>query len=98
MQTLLDSRAKTVPSNYKVLGFISEVPGSEEPGYSLTDEQWNKAKRQEDPNYDWYAYQQCVQKALFDHPEFAHREHEAAVQHEWDDILADLEPYNPRSI
>ena len=98
MQLLLDSRAKTVPTNYTVQGCVQEVPGAEVPGYSCTPDQWAKAKRQEDPNYDWWAYQQCVTKALFDHPEFAHREHEAAVAQEWNDILTELEPFNPRTV
>lgn len=98
MQTLLDSRAKTVPTNYTVKGFTSEVPGAEVPGYSCTEEQWAKAKRMEDPHYDWSAYQNCVKNSLFDHPELAHREHEEAIQAEWESVLSDLEPFNKRGI
>lgn len=93
MQTLLDSRAKTVPSNYDVRGVDVVVPGSEEPGYSLTPEQWAKAERMADPNYDWSNYQNAIKNSLFDHPDFAHREHEAAVTQEWNEILSDLEPF-----
>jgi len=96
--TLLESRAKTIPSNYLVQGVVSDVEGSEEPTYSLTEEQWAKAKRMEDPNYDWYAYKMCVSNALFDHPDFAHRQHDEAIESEWADILNSLEPFNPRSV
>ena len=98
MLELLDSYPKTMPSNHIVQEFILSVPGSDTPGYSLTEAQWDKATRQANPNYDWYAYQQCVTKALFDHPEFAHREHDAAVAHEWEDILSELEPFNQRAV
>lgn len=93
METLLDSRAKTVPSNYNVQGFTSVVPGSEEPGYSLTQDQWAKADRMADPNYDWSNYQNAIKNSLFDHPDFAHREHEIAVTEEWNTILGELEPF-----
>lgn len=92
MQTLLDSRPKTVPSNYSVTGFQSDVPGAEVPGYSLTEEQWDKARRQADPNYDWHSYQQAVKNSLFDHPSLAHREHDESIKAEWNEILNELEP------
>lgn len=98
METLLDSRAKTVPSNYNVRGLDMVVPGSEEPGYSLTPEQWAKAERMNDPNYDWTSYQNAIKNSLFDHPALAHREHEEATITEWNEILGDLEPFNARSV
>lgn len=98
MLKLLECYPKTRPSNYQVQGIESNLEGSEEPTYSLTEEQWAKAKRMEDPNYDWYAYQQCVSKALFDHPDFAHRQHDEAIQAEWAEILSELEPFNPRGV
>ena len=93
MEMLLASRAKTVPKNYSVKGFQLEEAGAEVPGYSLTEEQWAKAKRMEDPNYDWGNYQNAIKNSLFDHPDFAHREHDMAVTEEWNTILSDLEPF-----
>lgn len=98
MQTLLDSRAKTVPSNYQVKGFQLQESGAEVPGYSLTAEQWAKAERQASPDYDWYSYQQAVKNNIFDHPALAHREHDESVKHEWNSILSDLEPFNARGV
>lgn len=98
MLSLLESRAKTIPANYQVKGIVSILEGSQEPAFSITEEQWAKAKRMEDPHYDWYAYQQCVSKALFDHPDFAHRQHDEAIESEWADILSNLEPFNPRAV
>lgn len=93
MQTLLSSRAKTVPNNYQVRGVDIEVPGAEVPGYSCTPEQWEKAKRMEDPNYDWSNYQAAIKNSLFDHPALAHREREEAVISEWNEVLKELEPF-----
>lgn len=98
MELLLESRAKSIPSNYHVKGVELNAEGSSEPSYSLSEDQWAKAKRMEDPHYDWYAYQQCVSKALFDHPDFAHRQHDEAIEAEWADILNNLEPFNKRSV
>lgn len=93
METLLDSRAKTVSSNYRVHGVELVVPGAEVPGYSCTPDQWEKAKRMEDPNYDWNSYQSAIKNSLFDHPALAHREREEAVTAEWNEILKELEPF-----
>lgn len=94
MVTLLDSRAKTIPSNYDVQPLEVIAPGSETPGYSLTEEQWAKAARMADPNYDWASYQAAIKNSLFDHPALAHREHEESVTAEWDSILKELEPFH----
>lgn len=93
MHKLLDSRPKTMPSNYAVKGFQSDVPGAEVPGYSLTADQWAKAERMNDPNYDWHNYQNAIKNSLFDHPDFAHREREQAMTEEWNDVLSELEPF-----
>lgn len=96
MQVLLDSRAKTVPSNYNVKGYSSDIPGSETPGYSLTAAAWDKAKRQEDPNYDWNGYQNSISNPLFDHPAFVGVEHDPNT--DWEAILRELEPFNRRAV
>lgn len=96
MKTLLASYPKTAPSNYQVKGEDITVPGSEVPGYSLTADQWEKAKRMEHPDYDWNGYTKTASRVLFDHPSLAHREHEEAQLVEWNSILNDLEPFNQR--
>lgn len=94
MQALYDSRAKTIPSNHRVTGVDAyDFPGSEEPGYSCTPDQWEKARRMELPNYDWAAYRKAIQNSLFDHPELAHKTEVAAVQDEWNNVLKELEPF-----
>lgn len=98
MHLLLSSFAKTIPSNYSVQGVTLVDPLAETPGGTLDDAAWDKATRQADPNYDWSSYQRAVKEALFDHPEFAHREREEAIREEWDDILSNLEPFNPRGV
>lgn len=97
MEMSLSSRAKTVPSNYNVRGVDMVVPGSEEPGYSLTPDQWAKADRMNDPNYDWNSYQNAIKNSLFDHPALAHRETDQALAMQWNDLLKELEPFNSRS-
>lgn len=94
MQALYDSRAKTIPSNHRIAGIDAyDFPGSEEPGYSCTPDQWEKARRMELPNYDWDAYRKAIKNALFDHPELAHKTEVAAVQDEWNHVLKELEPF-----
>lgn len=92
MHLLLSSYPKTVPSNYKVQGMTLVDPLAETPGGTLDAAAWDKAKRQADPNYDWYSYQKAVKNALFDHPELAHKEHEESLLEEWNSILCELEP------
>lgn len=96
MQLLLESRPKTVPCNYDLILEESYLPGSEQPGFSIDEAQWDKAKRQEDPNYDWYAYQTAISNPLFDHPSFANSEHD--LEREWEDLLRELEPFNRRVV
>lgn len=96
MKTLLASYPKTVPNNYEVRGQEVSDAGAEVPGYSLTPDQFAKAQRMEDPNYDWNGYQKSASRILFDHPSLAHREHEEAQLVEWNSILNDLEPFNQR--
>ena len=94
----LESFPKTMPSNFEIAAFELINPDAVDVGGTLTEEAFAKGKRQDDPHYDWYGYTQSVNKALFDHPDFAHREHEAAQKTEWNQILKDLEPFNPRAV
>jgi hypothetical protein len=96
MRTLLASYPKTVPNNYEVKGEDIEIAGAGDPGYSLTPDQWEKAIRMEDPNYDWNGYTTAATRVLFDHPSLAHKEHDEAQLIEWNNILNDLEPFNRR--
>jgi hypothetical protein len=94
VRTLLESFPRTIPSNYKVKGLELYEEGPA--GFSLNDEAWAKADRQSDPNYDWYGYQQAIMNPIFDHPVLAHREANAALVVQWNDVLKELEPFNPR--
>lgn len=96
MQLLLDSRPKTVPSNYEVKGMELYEEGP--PGFSITDDQLAKAKRMEDPHYDWWSYQQSASNPLFDHPNLANREHDRGLAMGWNDLLKELEPFNSRRV
>uniref|UniRef100_A0AAU6VZH7 Uncharacterized protein n=3 Tax=unclassified bacterial viruses TaxID=12333 RepID=A0AAU6VZH7_9VIRU len=98
MLLALEPFPKTMPSNHQVREFDFENPEAVTIGGTLDAEAWAKCSRQADPNYDWYGYTQSVNKTLFDHPDFAHREHEAAQKTEWNQILKDLEPFNPRAV
>lgn len=98
MLKLLESYPKTRPSNYDVVAFELVNPEAIEVGGTLDAAAWDKAIRQEDPNYDWYGYTQSVNKALFDHPDFAHRENDQALSMQWNDLLKELEPFNKRAI
>lgn len=97
MDRLLACFPKTIPRNYEVRGMVLEEPGSETPGYSLTEAQFDKAKRMEDPNYDWASYERHIREPLFDHPDFTSRQGEYAMEKEWNDLLSQLEPFR-RSI
>lgn len=94
MHQLYDSRAKTIPSNHRIVGVELVVPGSDIPGYSCTPDQWEKARRMELPNYDWAAYRKAIKDHLFDHPELAHKTEMQAQRDEWNKILSDLEPFH----
>lgn len=89
MRLLLDSRAKTVPSNYDIQG--AELMQEGPPGFSCTPEQWEKAKRMEDPHYDWSGYQN-LQAPKGDHPDFIIRAKEAELIQRWEAILREKEP------
>ena len=98
MLKLLELYPKTRPANYELSAVVFINPEAIEPGGTLTKEAWDKAIRQEDPNYDWYGYTQSVNKALFDHPAFSNRESDQAMAMQWNDLLKDLEPFNKRAI
>lgn len=93
MQKLLECFPKTMPTNYQVKGMEVSDVGSDVPGYSITQDQIDKAIRMEDPNYDWAAYERSIKDPLFDHPDFASRQGEFAMTAEWNDLLSQLEPF-----
>lgn len=93
MQKLLACFPKTMPSNYQVKGMTVCDVDSDVPGYSLTADQFEKAKRMEDPNYDWASYERHIKDPLFDHPDFAARQGDFAMTAEWNDLLSQLEPF-----
>lgn len=98
MLLALEPFPKTMPSNHQVRSFELTNPEAVFVGGTLDDAAWAKCSRQADPHYDWYGYQQSVNKALFDHPDFAHREHEESQKAEWNQILKELEPFNQRAV
>lgn len=89
MLLMLSSFAKTVPSNHNFVGI--EVTEEGPPGFSCTPEQWEKAKRMEDPHYDWGGYQNLtVPKG--DHPDYINRAKEAELVNMWEGIVRTKEP------
>lgn len=91
MNKMLSPFAKTMPSNYTIVGGTTDNPEAALAGGSLTKEAWAKAERQANPDYDWAGYQYCVKNSLFDHPRLAHREAEQAMIMHWNDILTELD-------
>lgn len=89
MKLSLSSRAKTVPDNYSRQGMDTGAFGP--PGYSLTEEQMNKAQRMESEYYDWRSYEQ-VQNPQVEHPEYRSRGQAAAIAVHWERIVSELEP------
>lgn len=81
--------AKTVPSNYNRTGM--ELLPDIAPGDTCTPDQWDKAKRMEDPHYDWAGYTATtVPKG--DHPEYVARAKYAELVEHWEAILKVKEP------
>lgn len=89
MRLTYSSYAKTVPGNYSRTGMelLEDIP----PGASCTSEQWDKAKRMEDPHYDWNSYHNNTQPKG-DHPEYVARAKVAELVKKWEDILREKEP------
>lgn len=90
MKLTLEPYAKTIPSNYSRQGMelLEDLP----PGASCTPEQWDKAKRMEDPHYDWAGYASNTQPKG-DHPEYVARAKYAELVEKWDKVLAEKEPF-----
>lgn len=84
MELLLDPRAKTIPSNYSVKGL--EVDLGETPGYSLTEDAMDKARRQESEYYDWKGYE-ALTNPVVEHPEYRSKGEAFALTKHWEEIL-----------
>ena len=89
MLLLLSPRAKTMPGNYQVKGFATEDLGS--PGYSLTEEAMERARKQEMEYYDWRTYE-AVQDPQVEHPEYRSKGEAFALATHWEGIMRELEP------
>lgn len=89
MHLTLSAFAKTVPSNYSRQGM--ELMEALEPGASCTPDQWVKAKRMEDPHYDWAGYATLTQPKG-DHPEYVARAKYAELVEDWEKVMREKEP------
>lgn len=89
MKLMLSAFAKTVPHNYEVQGI--ELDSGLAPGASVTEEQWEKAKRMESEYWDWDSYMR-LQTPVVEHPQFAARAELDKIVAKWEDLLQDLEP------
>ena len=85
----LDSRAKTIPSNYTVRGEVSDV--GLPPGYSLTPEVMERARQQESEFYDWRTYEQAANPQV-EHPEYRGKGEAAALAAHWERLVSKREP------
>ena len=90
MELILSPHAKTVPSNYNVVGVDVDLSGCP-PGHSCTEEAWAKAERMESEYFDWESYMNC-QYPKFEHPEYLSRVEDHKMSLKWNDILQELEP------
>lgn len=89
MLLLLEPRVKTVPSNYSIQGYDLSLGIA--PGESCTEDQWDKAERQESEFYDWASYAACA-KPKMEHPEYVRRSEEDQCFQHWEKVLNELEP------
>ena len=89
MKLILSPFAKSIPSNYQVVG--EDVTLGIAPGESCTEYHWDKAERQESEYYDWDSYAACVAPKV-EHPEYVRRSEEAKAFQKWEVILNELEP------
>lgn len=85
----LSPRAKTVPDNYSRQGFATEDFGP--PGYTLTPEAMENARRREGEYFDWRSYEQA-QNPQVEHPEYRSLGEAFALAKHWEDIVSELEP------
>ena len=89
MDLILSPYVKTIPSNYQVQGMTLEMEGP--PGFSVTEEQWEKAKRMESEYWDWDSYSR-VQTPTVEHPQYAARAEHEKLFAKWEEYLQELEP------
>ena len=89
MLLLLEPRVKTVPSNYSIQGYDLSLGIA--PGESCTEDQWDKAERQESEFYDWKSYERCVLPKV-EHPEYVKKSEDYSCYQKWEVILNELEP------
>lgn len=80
----LESRAKTVPSNYDTQGMTLDL--GEPAGFSITPEVLEKAKRMESEYYDWKGYEAIASPSV-EHPEYRSRGQAAALAVHWEEVL-----------
>lgn len=90
----LEPRAKTIPSNYDQKEWV--MPDQGEPGYSLTPEALDRARRRETEYTDWREYE-AAQGPQEEHPEYRSRTEEADLARHWERIVRELEPM-PRGV
>ncbi|UMO76460.1 hypothetical protein DNAM_330 [Pseudomonas phage BroderSalsa] len=86
--------AKTVPDNYSRVGMTTGDFGP--PGYTMTPEAIEKAKRQESEYYDWKSYE-GVSTPNVEHPEYRALGEAQALAIHWERIIQELEPL-PRGV
>lgn len=89
MLSVLEPCAKTIPSNYSVTGY--ETPDLGEPGYSLTEEALETARRRETEFTDWREYE-AVKTPKEDHPEYRGKGETSSIARHWEGIMRELEP------
>lgn len=89
MHLTLSPFAKTIPGNYSRQGM--ELMEDLTPGSSCTPDQWDKAKRMEDPHYDWAGYA-TLTLPKGDHPEYVARAKYAELVEEWEKVMREKEP------
>lgn len=94
MLLTLESRAKTVPGNHKREGWDSPEFG--EPGYSITPEALETARRRETEYTDWREYER-IQTPSEEHPEYRGKGETSAIAKHWEGIIRELEPL-PRGV
>lgn len=85
----LEPRAKSLPSNYTVQGFDTGALG--EPGYTLTPESMERARRKESEYFDWRTYEEVAQPQV-EHPEYRSKGEAAALAAHWERIVSEREP------
>jgi len=89
MLLTLEPRAKTIPGNYQREGW--ETPEMGTPGYSITPEALELARKQELEYTDWREYER-LKAPQEEHPEYRGKSETSSIQQHWEGILRELEP------